>query len=878
MTKLLRYILPAVLLMVHMRPAAGGTLYCLTPAGGEEITDVECQSAVQDPRCQTPCDCPPCTGYPFPVRPAKLFRWFQAGVDCVYRITAVNLLSGDSRSTVLQPFNYAVRDGVCESYQGVNAFLPILNTPSGPMPMIGQYRWILDLREGDFWTELDGDAFVYLHNANPFGTAAIAFRWQTAPGLDFCGQQAGPVDFWIHLPIEYPDNRPGRSAYEWGYLLIQASEDLLPPDPRMDTDYAVESIPVPGEAGCENLKLWIRNRVPDADSRIAYHLFFTLEDPWSDLSWNFEVEFDLENTQMPFNKEIWPWEFVDAGYLDEGIHTAPMRQILDEYLWCDPYPRCVLCPWSEQGHWCGSCWDGPEGDFCTPGPGQPPFDPSDRSTWKGINALEWFRTNRLFNPQVPWSIDDNLRALDRLMSRWPGRFMGEFHSGMNLTAMYNTNDLVRLCDPNVGLDVWDHWRYTDAQPMEYFLTGMGCSNASTHFGLSMARLMNFPARSVCMAHYHDDLEIWLPYGPPVQMRYKLNEGEWVRFVGEQLAPPDYAVSPPDPAGGPFQSSLPGMLKTTNYISWDPEDSIPFNWFLSDSQTSYKPCKATLIDRQWPAKLTHLDLPDDQTRLIIVWPSKVNFSCGSGMETIRNLECSPELRRWTLIQHLIPLGASRFGFIMSRSGEYRFIAMDGNLEKSLDQTLVFGESQTIEEPDYYHVAFRPVIREPYVYLEITRYEVNWDRPGPLPTPRPTATPIGTPTPTATPSPTPTVPPLGVTLDLPRLHFTAGDAFYLNARLSNPGESIPSLYLFVILQIGESVYFGPTWMAFDPETGSGLNGWYLNLETGERIVEAIPGFTWPQVTQPLSGLVFLAALVDMKLTHVMGSIDRVEWSYE
>jgi hypothetical protein len=849
-------------------------IHCLAPVNGEEITLIECDEMVADPRCQTPCDYPPCTGYNFPVRPAKKFRWFSATGNADYRITVENLISGDTRTSVLTPSQYRFSSGVCETYMNVSVFLPQLDTPAGTIPMIGVYRWHLDTRVEDKWIELDSNRFVYLFNANPFGSAVIDFRWQTEPGLDFCGQAMGPADFWIHLPIEYPDNRPGRSPYEWGYLFIQATDDLLPVSPEMGSDYTIEYLPVPGEPDCDNILLWLRYRVPSIESQLAYHLMFTLEDPWSDLSWDIENEFDLTGTQMPLSKSVWPVEFLDAGYLDEGNHTAPLDRILEMYVWCDPYPRCVRCPWSDNGQWCEACWEGPEGDFCLPDPWQQTFDPENRTTWKGLNALEWIRTNHLFNSGTSWSVDDNLRALDRLMSRWPARFMDQYYPGMDHTAMYNSNDLLRLCDPETGLVVWDHWRYTDAQPMEYLLTGLGCSNASTHLGLSMARLLNFPARSVCMAHYHDDVELWLPHGPPKGLQYCLDEGEWIRFVGEHFAAPDWDHEPPDPAGGGYECNLPGMLKTTSYISWNSEDSIPFNWYLSSTEPLYRPCKARLTDRQWPYKLTHLVLPDETVRLIIVHPSLMDFSAGEGMETIRNLECSEDLSRWILLQHLIPLGAGRAGYVLDRSGELAFIVVNDDLEITLETPVVPGEILSIEEPSFYFLRFKPVLTEPYLFLEIADYDVNWDRADPLPTPRPTPTATQTPVPTETPTPAP----LGVTLDLPQTHFLAGDEFYLKAKVSNPGERIPSVHLFILLQIGNQVYFGPSWSRFDRQTGEGIDSWNLNLDTGDESIQIIPAFAWPQVSDPAEGLLFIAAIMDSDLTGLIGNMDQIEWGYE
>jgi len=73
----------------------------------------------------------------------------------------------------------------------------------------------------------------------------------------------------------------------------------------------------------------------------------------------------------------------------------------------------------------------------------------------------------------------------------------------------------------------------------------------------------------------------------------------------------------------------GRFKTTLYIGWDAEDSIPFTWFLSGTEPQYDTCRARLTVLQWPEKRHRLALPDEETRLIAVWPADHDLSAGEG---------------------------------------------------------------------------------------------------------------------------------------------------------------------------------------------------------------------------------------------------------
>ncbi len=564
---------------------------------------------------------------------------------------------------------------------------------------------------------------------------------------------------------------------------------------------------------------------------------------------------------MPKSQEVWPVELVEAGYLDSGRHTTPWKKILQEYVWCDPYPDCKTCPLAD-------CWAGSnDGTFCSP-----PledlgyFDPEDVYTWKGVNVLNWFRNHRVFDPSVSWTIEENLRLLERLRCRWPGRGEGSiFPVPWMTTGFYMTNSVMRLFDPLRGLDVDDHWRFTDSEPMYKFRTGIGCSNASTHLGMSMARALNFPARSVCMAHYHDDTELWIPYGPPEGERYRLDEGEWVRFLGDNFVADKWTSDPPHPGGGSIYSEINGIWKTASYITWDAEDSIPFNWFKSDTEHDYETCRAVLTGRQWPNKIYNLTMADETVRLIAAWPSTADFSKGEGFPALSNIY-APSMLAWSKSQHLIPLGYDRYAFILRNNSDMEFIVVDSVIESVKRQILLKDVLNVIEEPGRYRCSFIPKNYSDYIILEISEYWVN------------RMPPTATPEPTMTPSPIPTGIPLGVRLLMPENHFAPGDEFYLGLKVSNPGPPLNQIRLFIFLETLGNYYFWPSWSFWNTDSGTAPDNALFDLPEGQFQGNIIDSFIWPDLDSSAEGLHFMAALTDSQMSQILGQYDELMWGFE
>ncbi len=155
------------------------------------------------------------------------------------------------------------------------------------------------------------------------------------------------------------------------------------------------------------------------------------------------------------------------------------------------------------------------------------------------------------------------------------------------------------------------------------------------------------------------------------------------------------------------------------------------------------------------------------------------------------------------------------------------------------------------------------------------------PPPSPTPTspassPTATPTGSPSPTVTrtavPSPTPTGS-CGLTgsyVWMPSHDFTPGDVCRVDVDLCNSlGTALPDTHLFVILDVHGSLFFAPSFGAFD--------FYRFNVAEGETRVTVIPPFVWPDGTGSASGLMWYAGMTDPGMSALVGTYSTWEFGW-
>ncbi|MCD4653828.1 carboxypeptidase regulatory-like domain-containing protein [bacterium] len=124
----------------------------------------------------------------------------------------------------------------------------------------------------------------------------------------------------------------------------------------------------------------------------------------------------------------------------------------------------------------------------------------------------------------------------------------------------------------------------------------------------------------------------------------------------------------------------------------------------------------------------------------------------------------------------------------------------------------------------------------------------------------------------PSPTPAVS-LGVELEMPGEMFREGDIFYLNARVSNSGQPMSDIPLFLVLDVLGALYFWPSWIGAD----SGFDFETIELEQGIRIIPILPAFSWPEIEGSVSGLLFYGAMTRQGFSRLLGDMDFISFGY-
>ncbi len=118
-------------------------------------------------------------------------------------------------------------------------------------------------------------------------------------------------------------------------------------------------------------------------------------------------------------------------------------------------------------------------------------------------------------------------------------------------------------------------------------------------------------------------------------------------------------------------------------------------------------------------------------------------------------------------------------------------------------------------------------------------------------------------------------MGVSLDLSKSLFHAGDTFTCTAHVcNNTGDVLTGYPLLVLLDVFGSYFWGPT---FTQEFDSYLTQ-YPSFPEGITDVEVLPSFSWPSNVGSAQGIRFYAALVDPDVHILIGQLDMVEFGWE
>jgi len=113
-------------------------------------------------------------------------------------------------------------------------------------------------------------------------------------------------------------------------------------------------------------------------------------------------------------------------------------------------------------------------------------------------------------------------------------------------------------------------------------------------------------------------------------------------------------------------------------------------------------------------------------------------------------------------------------------------------------------------------------------------------------------------------------LQVDLVMPATYFTAGDQFFLEAQILNPGPYSGYTPLVIILDVMGNFYFYPTWT-------TSFNSINYELKHGTYILTAIPLFNWPSGTGSLNNINVYGALLSTDFSSILGIYDKETFGF-
>ncbi len=172
-----------------------------------------------------------------------------------------------------------------------------------------------------------------------------------------------------------------------------------------------------------------------------------------------------------------------------------------------------------------------------------------------------------------------------------------------------------------------------------------------------------------------------------------------------------------------------------------------------------------------------------------------------------------------------------------------------------------------------------------------YQRDEPIPTPTGTPSPSRTPTATPSavhtrtpiptrspnPTRTPTPTPTPFTFGIAFDMPSDYYAPGDLFRLTLQRRNPYAESLTFPVFVVLDVGGTYFFWPSWRRYDFDTQTGLDYALVQFAHGVFDLDVIPAIEWPSGAGSADGLMFWGCVMDPHLQVMLSDLIHVTFSY-
>lgn len=117
-----------------------------------------------------------------------------------------------------------------------------------------------------------------------------------------------------------------------------------------------------------------------------------------------------------------------------------------------------------------------------------------------------------------------------------------------------------------------------------------------------------------------------------------------------------------------------------------------------------------------------------------------------------------------------------------------------------------------------------------------------------------------------------------LDMPTRYVDPGEMFGLTYTITNKGELLTNLPVFVLLDIQGEYFFWPSWIKWSPPEHTGIDFREYSLDSGDTVIDVFPEFEWPETGLEMDGLRFIAAVTNWSMTGLASDVEIIEWSFE
>lgn len=115
--------------------------------------------------------------------------------------------------------------------------------------------------------------------------------------------------------------------------------------------------------------------------------------------------------------------------------------------------------------------------------------------------------------------------------------------------------------------------------------------------------------------------------------------------------------------------------------------------------------------------------------------------------------------------------------------------------------------------------------------------------------------------------------GIELSMPSTMFYPGDPFEVNAELCNCDSAPLDARLIVVMDLFGNLYCAPSWR----NIAEGLDSIPVQLPPGRSEQSIIPEFPWPDTGTTAMGICIYGAIMDAGMTHMIGNLDRIYFSF-